>query len=117
MAIPASSLRIGNYVKVGDIFDIITQPSYIYMADFYDPIPLTPEILEKAGFIKSPAANSTYKSVPELKAEIHFEDFRGGLVCVLYCSTGSFIPNNIKYLHQLQNLYHALSGEELTINL
>jgi hypothetical protein len=30
---------------------------------------------------------------------------------------GQFIPNDVKYLHQLQNLYFALTGEELNINL
>ena len=79
------------------------------------PIPLTEEWLVKLGFIKSPAANSIYRSIPELKAEIHFEFFRGGLVCVLYCSTGSFIPNDIKFVHQLQNLYFAVLGEELEV--
>jgi hypothetical protein len=79
------------------------------------PIPLTEEWLLKFGFVKSPAGNSVYLSIPELKAEIHFENFMGGMVCVLYCSTGSFIPNEIKYLHQIQNLYFALTGEELKL--
>ena len=80
------------------------------------PIEISSLWLEKLGFVKSPAGNSTYLSIPELKAEIHFEDFRGGIVCVMYCSTGSFIPNEIKFVHQLQNLYHSITGNELEVS-
>lgn len=81
--------------------------------DYLKPISLNDEWLVKFGFKKSPSNNSFYLSIPELKAEVHFENFRGGLVCVLYCSTGSFIPSHIEFVHQLQNLYHALTGKDL----
>ena len=83
--------------------------------EYIKPVPISKEWLMKFGFTVSPAANSTYISIPKLKGEIHFEDFRGGLVCILYCSTGSFIPENIEYVHQLQNLFHSLTHEELTV--
>lgn len=75
------------------------------------PIPLTEEWLVKFGFINY--IINYYLPIPEIKAEIHFEMFRKEYVCILYCSTGSFIPNDIKYVHQLQNLYFCLTGEEL----
>jgi hypothetical protein len=120
----AEELRIGNliYLKHGGLGykgHFVTKSTisiyYDNQYEFMKPIPLTEDWLLKFRFIKSTAAKSIYLSIPELKAEIHFEFFRGGLVCVLYCSTGSFIPNDIKHVHQLQNLYFALTGEELKI--
>jgi hypothetical protein len=34
----------------------------------------------------------------------------------IYCYQGSRLLNNLKYVHQLQNLFFALTGEELTIS-
>lgn len=65
-----------------------------------DPIPLTPEILEKAGFEKM--ANTLDWSCYNEKID-HF----------FFHSPDS----RIQTVHQLQNLYFALTGEELNINL
>ena len=129
-----TELRIGNLVKFYDEGGEIVHITGIYKSngswfvDYwfdctgvkgssllqeFEQIPITEEWLLKFGFKVSPAGNSIYLPVPELKAEIHFEGFMKKLVCVLYCSTGSFIPNNIQHIHQLQNLYFALTGEEL----
>jgi hypothetical protein len=72
------------------------------------PIPLTEEWLLKFGFVSNP-----YKDRYELIAKINIIiecDKTKGLVN-LYCEQ---FPH-IKYVHQLQNLYFALTGEELTI--
>ena len=105
------SCKFGQHNEISDDWGPL-HPLTEY-TDFAEPIIITKEELIKLGFVSSPAANSTYKSIPELKAEIHFEDFRGGLVCVLYCSTGSFIPNDIKYVHQLQNFCHSITNAEI----
>ena len=64
----------------------------------YLPIPLTPEILEKVRF-----AGTIFP------AQLSISD------------SGKYYWGNInvelKYLHQLQNLYFALTGEELEIKL
>lgn len=78
------------------------------------PIPLTEEWLLKFGFVQG--EYKLWLSIPQIKSEIHFDKFRGSLVCQIYSSTGSLIPKDIKYIHQLQNLYFALTGEELEIN-
>ena len=71
----------------------------------YNPIPLTPEILEKCGFGKSDSihfgAVITGERVTDVKnvAEIYVK--RVGI--------------RAQYLHQLQNIYFALTGEELKI--
>lgn len=125
--VKANELRIGNLIhpefpmrivsiytdSVNADFDGNEGDVFEYAAKYIEPIPITEECLLKFGFKISPSANSFFLSIPELKAEIHFEKFRGALVCVIYCGTGSFIPNDIKYAHTLQNLYFSLTGEEL----
>lgn len=73
----------------------------ILMSDL-SPIPITPEILEKCGFVSNP-----YQDRYEF-GDIHVE----------YCGIRDICWINshphIEYLHQLQNLYFALTGEELT---
>lgn len=128
----ANELRIGNYVKdsvsgevmvvnelgenVGAVLlnrDKYPLPDGWQMAY----IPLTPEILEKAGFIQI----SDYD--PE--GPTHRMNSSIGVIDVCYGysmvdivqNIGRIRHNKIKYLHQLQNLYFALTGEELTINL
>ena len=89
------------------------------IAPAYEPfkgITLTEEWLLKIGFKKSPANNSYFMSIPKIKSEIHFEFFRGDFVCVFYSSTGSFIPSEIKFVHELQNLFRSNTGEELVFS-
>lgn len=105
-----------------------------------EPIELTEEWLVKLGFIKD--NGSWYKlPLPELcGGQITYIVTEGkifGLVCENEQSFGckevaelynelkeefNYIPktsdiwiNNIKYVHHIQNLYHSLSGQELTI--
>jgi len=114
--IPINELRIGNYILSDGIIVKVTGLSdeyriwwkwhlgdNVYNADNdredqIDPIPLTMEILEKCGFsgawttINGLDGNLMGVKLPELEYEI-------------------------KYVHQLQNLYFALTGNELNITL
>lgn len=78
------------------------------------PIPLTEEWLEKLGFKKGFKDNWYHKESNE-----YFNFLRPLSKCsTCHVESGNFddidgIP--IKYVHQLQNLYFALTGEELTI--
>ena len=85
-----------------------------------EPIPLTEEWLERFGFEKVSEDYVRY----DLKASkdiyiIYADDYS----CALFNSKESeedelgVIPNweTIKHVHQLQNLYFALTGQELTI--
>jgi len=130
--IQASELRIGNYlsdfqdrlVKVNAIRehgircrynrrDTGEEHSSLYDCSNLSPIPLTPEILEKCGFEK---VKSPYE-------EAETDDF---FLTPLYFDMANTsikingVYQKINYpesLHQLQNLYHALTGEELTYNV
>jgi len=87
-----------------------------YKFDKLFGIPLTPEILEKCGFVLN---GDYYKRQPEFEnIEYRLIEFPSGTWIV----SKGFINYNheitaIKYLHQLQNLYFALTNTELIINL
>lgn len=77
---------------------------------FIKPIELTPEILEAAGFVNVNHIHgySFYNFQQKNRPVIRIYDSK--------TEVHTYILNNhVKYLHQLQNLYFALTGEELTI--
>ncbi len=104
----ATELRIGNFIQylMGDIITLeLDGIDHIFKnIDKYKPIPLTEEWLEKLGIRKA------------------FNDYDQIDFCGYYCDKlpqGGFIfkatETPIKYVHQLQNLYFALTEEELEI--
>ncbi len=72
-----------------------------------NPIPLTEEILLKCGFEK--LGKYTFVCDSALM-QLEIDVFTDKLV-------HSILAIEVKHLQQLQNLYHALTGEELEINL
>lgn len=107
--IQANELRIGNWLLFTD-FPVYNNPVQVRQGElkqewldwFAKPIPLTPEILEKCGF-ENWDKNKYSNDI--LCLTINGEGF-------LYLANQRHV--NIFYLHQLQNLYFALTGEELT---
>ena len=113
----ATELRLGNlvYYKIKDSMDERLEWDEIAHIDWddlriltnfennsdYKPIPLTEEWLLKFGFDK--AVNGWWSS-----DEIF--SYRDG-----YFGFGVDRHTKIQYVHELQNLYFALTGEELTI--
>ena len=79
----------------------------------FDPIPLTPEVLLAAGFQKNKWAEEYSRSL--------FGDYSLSFdeVLTFKCDDDFYNYNltQIKYLHQLQNLIHSLTGTELEIDL
>jgi hypothetical protein len=130
--IAANELRIGNWVILNDN-DF--KDSGAYCIDSIDisvakeepkrfsPIPITHDILEKAGFaILENAGNWNNPEYTIYSSKVSY--FKIGLLdgdFKYYVSTGddfySYYSPKITYLHQLENLYFALTGTELTINL
>jgi hypothetical protein len=121
--VKASELRVGNWVfnyKSKDPVKVYANALKIAELDedFFAPIPLTPELLEKSGFEQT----SNYH--PE--GPVHTLKHRNGFVfevAYLYQmvdvkqNIGQIRIQQIKYVHQLQNLFFALTGEELNISL
>lgn len=90
-------------------------PFYPIYAKDVTPIALSEEILLKAGF----KANDIvyWIAMPNLKSELHIEVYPNEVVCTIQSGHMELILDAINHLHQLQNLYFALTGTELTINL
>jgi len=106
----ATELRIGNYV-VGDS----GTPYRIELSDFADwyndhnsheygdhvkPIPLTEEWLTRFGFVKEKGSYIM---------GVHQSRFSG----LMKFKFDPLDITRVKYVHELQNLYFALTGEEL----
>lgn len=109
-------LRIGNWLqydnKYFQVYDIYRDDDW----DLFEPIPLTPEILEKAGFLQS--ETNIYwrrKEVQDLKFDISINT--EGSIHIYRYKKDLSLPFVVRYVHQLQNLYYILTGRELEINL
>lgn len=88
--------------------------------DGISPIPLTPEILEKAGFKKIYHEDFSDSFILNVSTEgvIKWEDDGSILINDRLDDGIGYATNCVcKYVHQLQNLIHSLTGQELTINL
>lgn len=119
MELSARELRIGNYLEH---YGNLAHVTWDVICDVeagkgnYRPVPINEEWLEKFGFKKTP----------------HYIELEFGLMSIdfnrlsnefsLYVTNGekfedyegTSIPIDIKYVHDLQNLYFALRGTELT---
>lgn len=118
-------LRIGNYlstnfmgfVRVTSIMDKIqyafNKDSFWDWPEYFQPIPLTEEILLKCGFEKS----GFYYWNEETTFYLKFGMING--VDCLYFKT-DFAKNEwiqIDSVHKLQNIYFLITGTELAITL
>ena len=125
-----TDLRIGNWINIRN-HDAKIGPAFFTDFDNYDfendgifkpeiqPILLTEEWLLKFGFKKGKVLTNIYYSLNidasygasivafienEKKLEIYLSDCDGG-----------HIGKKLEYVHELQNLYFALTGEELEV--
>jgi len=124
--IKATELRIGNWVNFyndGVYFQVTEiapaglgvknkdEETWIEL-DQFDPIPLTPELLGKCGFVQT--------------LDMFGFEIRNGKT--LFIEIGSktwinnpygdcFLPYSFQYLHELQNAFPFLTGTELAVNL
>ena len=123
----ATELRIGNYHNylVKDPIDVRKQWNEVCQIDAYDllslskdpdvryqPIPLTEEWLLRFGFKAHTYEDEVFGYVLNDFGYINEYQFR---IRNFIDFEGIIIPKAIKTVHQLQNLYFALTGEELTL--
>lgn len=107
--IQVNELRVGNWVRLGEYSDVQVKVISEDVPNDFSPIHLTPDILGKAGFRQARKPNEDYYSFSPFAIKVA-EDRN-----IFILSGGD--SYNIKSLHQLQNLYFALTGQELIINL
>ena len=82
----------------------------------FQPIPLTDEWLIKFGFEADIDGDCTLGTI--LYYGQSRNPYKRGKALWIACDEDYFydFPTSVQYVHQLQNLYYALTGEELTIN-
>lgn len=118
----AKELRIGNWVRgfIGEfpisahaINELDNNPDY----EVLKPVPLTGDRLVAFGVKK---INNSMFRMGAITFQFHTDmsleamqerDIKDGF---RICLNGKFICN-LFYIHEIQNLYYALTGEELTI--
>lgn len=89
-----------------------------YFNKLYRPIPLTPEILSRCGFKRNGGEYSMELEYPPIKTVFNFPFNKGFMGDhSVYLDFERRWDTKHQYLHQLQNLYFTLTGEELTVNL
>lgn len=119
--VEAKDLRIGNWVHalfndvlIKEIYEnkclveISSSKREVYDTENISPIPLTPEILEACGFGDGIGETKGFKW-----NGYNFHLTQDGFLYTDKWYKQNFIA--VRYLHQLQNLYFVLTGEELEI--
>ena len=118
--IKANELRIGNYIQTA--YDVVAVDRKLFeVGDFENklhPAPLTEEWLMKLGFKKRESFNFDYyeRIIPITTFRIQQSErsFTVNENCTYAFMDGVFLAE-IAHIHQLQNLYFALTGEELIL--
>lgn len=126
----AKELRINNWVNHSNsaiwIDEVKNTPIRVDIdvlsnIQYYEPIPLSPSILEKCGFVVF--ENKSNIDGVECRLEIDHKTMftscgkiNGGLVVMGLCG-GNYFMKNIEFLHDLQNVYYSITQTELNIKL
>jgi hypothetical protein len=124
----ANELRIGNCVilnsandyskPIEHTLDAIDISVCVIDEKRFSPIPLTHKILVKCGFENKSKTTDYHFFINSYGCDINIGGARKSMYpCIMgECGLEAF-GNELKYLHQLQNLYFALTGTELEVNL
>lgn len=119
--IQANELRIGNWYDHNGSYRQVTPNTIEEVWEgeriYVNPIPLTPEILEKCGF--EPTTDMPNEYFIRLSNGIDKLIVCNGKVTVVIFGSRILTSwyNHVNSLHQLQNLYFALTGKELNVQL
>ncbi len=109
----ASELRIGNYISHQDGTLCTVEPVHLVRPlDLSNGIPINKQWLKELGFTQCPTTSRTmwlkrFDKVNYYNISDMYED--GWSIQCWHWQ----LCVNLKYVHQLQNLYFALTGEEL----
>lgn len=117
--INAQELTIGNLLSLnGNTLEVSSiGPDFIsvedgglYAVEEFEPVLITEEMLLKLGAYKVGIEYNLKASALKITIRIN-----AGHV---YCEFGNvYLGGRIKYVHQLQNLFHALCGKELEVTI
>ena len=129
----ANEIRIGNYVNLYDDFNAqvtgMTNTGDVWCVENpknkecawvisnIKPIPLTDEWLLKFGFeLKTTSWKDKYYVLGSIFIENEENKWGWSTNIGEYNDIiSNYFINHLKYVHQLQNLYHALTNKELSL--
>lgn len=115
MAVKPTEIRLGNFFKDVTIRTIgltsVTGDDNNMQIGYDEliPIALTPQILSNSGF--TAIDSQTYRK------EYLFVYFQNGYFNVRVKRPNGIIPAEYRYVHQFQNLYFAITGQEIEVHL
>ncbi len=130
MILTSAELRIGNYLCYTNDSDwkmmvqVVTIGKDFFYAewdeiypplkcDTYEPIEITFELLTKIGFIDT--ANNGWGARLELNSTDELAWYKQDHSLRFQTKGSGFTRDfNVKYIHQLQNLFFVITGKELT---
>ncbi len=120
--IKANELRIGNLLTnfLGETFPVNSATIQAASVGYWQfgepqPIPLTEEWLLDFGYKPTPNRSNQWRRRKCSYLEVlkdYDNQYKVGVDCPTYFQG---VSKQIKYVHSLQNLVYALTGEELTI--
>ena len=115
----AKELRIGNWVNDGNCNFIVEESFFILLSlnlQLIKPIQLTEEILLKCGSYWESIISEKDCLVLDVNENISI-GWCGYLFLIIDSVVIQIKDSNSNYLHEIQNLYYALKGEDLAIDL
>ena len=126
----ANELRIGNFLKIGqehESYNCLGKVIKWELSNFYslekgynniewfEPIPLTEEWLLKFGFVAKSLYSNFILNEIEIASSVRFVKTNERNSFYLDGEIPEFMKIRIVNVHQLQNLYFSLTGEELVV--
>lgn len=128
-------LRIGNvvYDSLNQSYDVVIGINNNDTVDFpfelnndicfVDGIKISGEILKKLGFIQHNPTEDYYTKtyndpldIGYIKMSMFFANNRWTLSVILGEDSSMIMKKNIKYIHQIQNAFYLVTGQELEID-
>jgi hypothetical protein len=116
--IRTNELKENGWVGSVSVKRFISEKCYTYEAPWLakcEPLPLTEEWLIKLGFYKDVTYQINLRERLYLTVDLPIKGSsrKSSDICITWDYTGRWVTGHILYVHQLQNLYFALTGKEL----
>ncbi|HEU4904410.1 MAG TPA: hypothetical protein VFT06_16505 [Flavisolibacter sp.] len=123
--IDKKEIRAGNWVIKGSDTNAVSETFYVYKSledeysftftDHYFPIPLSPDVLGRSSFRH--AFGNWFKNIEVDGIDEGLPFLRYNQKTKQWYLFERLLPFQPTFLHQLQNLYFALTNKELAITL
>jgi len=117
--VPAHKNLIASVTEIREDYVVCKGGNLNFLLASVEPIPLTTEFLLKLDFV---LLTNRWQALEDCLQKKHdllnfniYPNFK--IIDIKYGNCGSTRILTVKYIHQLQNLFFSLTGEELQIKL